>query len=58
VLTFVVPIAFITTYPAAAALGRAKSVLLPVAFLLAAIFFCGCALFWRCAVRRYSSTSS
>ncbi len=58
VLTFVVPIAFITTFPAAAILGRAKPLLLPVAFLLAAGLFCGCVCFWRFAVRRYSSASS
>ena len=58
VLTFVVPIAFITTFPAAAILGRAKPMLLSVAFLLAAGFFFGCVCFWRFAVRRYSSASS
>ncbi len=58
VLTFVVPIAFITTFPAAAILGRAKPLLLSVAFLLAAGLFCGCVCFWRFAVRRYSSASS
>jgi ABC-2 type transport system permease protein len=58
VLTFVIPIAFITTFPAAAALGRATSALLPTAFLLAAALFFGCVLFWRFAVRRYSSASS
>ena len=58
VLTFVVPIAFITTFPAAAILGRAKPMLLSVAFLLAAGFSCGCVCIWRFAVRRYSSASS
>ncbi len=57
-LTFVVPIAFITTFPAAAVLGRAKPLLLALAFLLAAGFFWGCVCFWRFAVRRYSSASS
>jgi ABC-2 type transport system permease protein len=58
VLTFVVPIAFITTFPAAAILGRAELHLLSVALLLAAGLFCGCVYFWRFAVRRYSSASS
>ncbi|MCB2147745.1 MAG: ABC-2 family transporter protein [Deltaproteobacteria bacterium] len=58
VLTFVVPIAFITTFPAAALLGRAKVPLLWVALLLAAGLFCGCVCFWRYAVKRYSSASS
>jgi ABC-2 type transport system permease protein len=57
-LTFVVPIAFITTFPAAAILGRAEPLLLSLAFLMAAGFFCGCVCFWRFAVRRYSSASS
>lgn len=58
VLTFVVPIAFITTFPAAAILSRAKPLLLSVAVVLAAALFCGCIWFWRFAVRRYSSASS
>lgn len=58
VLTFVIPIAFITTFPAAAILGRAKPFLLPVAFLLAAALFYGCTRFWRFALRHYSSASS
>jgi ABC-2 type transport system permease protein len=58
VLTFVVPIAFITTFPAAAILGRAAPLLLAVAFVLAAGLFCGGVVFWRFAVRRYSSASS
>lgn len=57
-LTFVVPIAFITTFPAAAVLGRANPLLLAVAFLLSAGLFCTCVCFWRFAVRRYSSASS
>lgn len=58
VLTFVVPIAFITTFPAAALLGRAAPLLLVAAFALAAGLFWACVCFWRFAVRRYSSASS
>jgi ABC-2 type transport system permease protein len=58
VLTFVVPIAFITTFPSAAILGRASPWLLIAAALLAAGFFAGCVWFWRFAVRHYSSASS
>lgn len=58
VLTFVVPIAFITTFPAAAVIGRAAPWLLIVAVLLAVVFFGGCVWFWQFAVRRYSSASS
>lgn len=58
VLTFVIPIAFITTFPAAAILGRAKPYLLIVAILLTAVLFLLCIRFWRFAVRHYSSASS
>lgn len=58
VLTFVVPIAFITTFPAAAVLGRAEPWLLAAAVLLAAALFAACTRFWRYAVRHYSSASS
>ena len=58
VLTFVVPIAFLTTFPAAAILGKARFVLLAAAVLLALVLFAGCVGFWRFAVRHYSSASS
>ena len=58
ILTFVVPIAFITTFPATAFLGRASRPLLLISFLIAALLFAGCVRFWRFAVRRYSSASS
>lgn len=58
VLTFVVPVAFITTFPAQAVLGRldAPTVLAALAFGLA--LFAGSAGFWRYAIRNYSSASS
>jgi ABC-2 type transport system permease protein len=58
VLTFVVPIAFITTFPAAAILGKARFVLLAAAVFLALVLFAVCVGFWRFAVRHYSSASS
>ena len=58
VLTFVIPIAFITTFPAAAVLGQAKTHLLLVAIIMAALLFTGSVLFWRLALRHYSSASS
>ena len=58
ILTFVIPIAFITTFPAAAVLGRVNSYLLPVSLLIAGLLFCCSVLFWRFAVRCYSSASS
>ena len=57
-LTFAVPVAFATTFPAQALLGRADARLLPVGLLLAALGLCGAHLFWRFALRHYSSASS
>ncbi|MGI8912268.1 MAG: ABC transporter permease [Chloroflexota bacterium] len=57
-LTFVVPVAFATTFPAQALLGRADARLLPVGILLAAAALLATRLYWRFAVRSYSSASS
>ena len=57
-LTFAVPVAFATTFPAQALLGRADARLLPVGLLLTALGLCGAHLFWRFATRHYSSASS
>lgn len=57
-LTFVVPIAFATTFPAQALLGRADGRVLVVGLILAALGLSGAHLFWRYAVRHYSSASS
>lgn len=58
VLTFVVPIAFITTIPAEVLLGRRTAEIALAAVAIAAILFTACALYWRFAVRHYSSASS
>jgi ABC-2 type transport system permease protein len=58
VLTFVVPIAFVTTFPAAALLGRASIYLLCGSCTMAALLFIGSVRLWRFAVRHYSSASS
>ena len=58
VLTFVIPIAFITTFPAAALLGQARTYLLLASFLIAALLLIGSVLFWRLALQHYSSASS
>jgi ABC-2 type transport system permease protein len=58
VLTFVVPIAFVTTFPAEAILGRAQLDLLALSCLLAAASLGCSAVVWRYAVRHYSSASS
>jgi ABC-2 type transport system permease protein len=57
-LTFVVPIAFITTVPAAVVLGRLNAEFVLLAVIVTAVLFTACAAFWRYAVRHYSSASS
>lgn len=57
-LTVVVPIAFITTFPAQAVLGRLDTVTLIGAVVMGIGLFSFSAWFWRFAVRRYSSASS
>jgi ABC-2 type transport system permease protein len=57
-LTFVVPIAFITTVPAAAVVGRLEPPYAVYALLLAVGLFTGATLFWRYALRHYTSASS
>jgi len=57
-LTYVVPVAFATTFPTQALLGRADAHLLPVGFLLTAVALLATHLFWRFATRSYSSASS
>lgn len=57
-LTIVAPIAFITTFPAQAILGKLDAVTLVSAVALGATLFAFSAWFWRFAVNRYSSASS
>ncbi len=57
-LTFVVPVAFATTFPTQALLGTADLWLLPVGVALAGLALLGTHLFWNYAVRHYSSASS
>lgn len=57
-LTFAVPVAFATTFPAQALLGTADYRLLPVGVALAAAALVATHLFWSYAVRHYSSASS
>jgi len=58
VLLFVVPVGFITTVPAAAALGRLSLGYAALSFAMAAVMFVVSYFFWRFAVRHYSSASS
>ncbi len=57
-LTFIVPIAFITTVPASVLLGRLNAEFVLYSIGIAAILFVASSLFWRFAVRHYSSASS
>lgn len=56
--TFVVPVAFLTTVPAETLLGRAQWPWLVGSALLAAGLLVGSHLFWRFALRFYTSASS
>lgn len=58
VLTFVVPIAFITTVPASVLIGRMSSLFVVYSVGVTAVLFTLCVLFWQYAVRHYSSASS
>jgi viologen exporter family transport system permease protein len=57
-LTFVVPVAFATTFPVEALLGRADPRLVPLGLGLMAASLVLTHLFWNVAVRSYSSASS
>ena len=57
-LTFVVPIAFITTVPASAAVGRLTLGTVVGSVFMAATLFAASRLFWRYAVANYTSASS
>ena len=54
-LSFVVPVAFATTFPAEALLGGADARLLPVGIAMAALTLYASHRFWLVAVRRYAS---
>ncbi len=57
-LTYVFPVALITTYPAGALAGRVGWGEAAAGLLLAAVFFTLSRMFWRFALRHYSSASS
>jgi ABC-2 type transport system permease protein len=58
VLTFVLPVAFATTFPAQALLGAIEPGLLLTGVGLAALALFGAHRFWRYAVQHYASASS
>ena len=56
--TFILPIAFLTTVPAEVLLGRSDFVEISLAFLFSIIFFSISRIFWKFALRFYTSASS
>jgi ABC-2 type transport system permease protein len=58
VFTFVIPVAFLTTVPAQALLGRASFGYLAFGSVFAALLFLFSRAFWRFALRSYTSASS
>jgi ABC-2 type transport system permease protein len=57
-LTFVIPIAFVTTVPAEALTGRLTGTTLLGAIVLAAVLFGVSRVVWRFGLRQYSGTSA
>lgn len=57
-LTFVIPVAFITTFPAQAVLRTLEPGTLLIGSVFAAALIWGSSLFWRTAIRSYASASS
>ncbi|MGQ9482791.1 ABC transporter permease [Chloroflexus sp.] len=58
VLTFVIPIAFLTTFPAAALIGLLAPFYLLLAPIIAGILLLASRAFWRVGLRSYTSASS
>lgn len=57
-LTFVVPIAFITTFPASALIGLLGTTEVIAGIILAMVFFIASNRFWNFGIRSYASASS
>lgn len=58
VFTFIVPVAFITTVPAEAIVGRVRATSALMAVVVAIILLTAARWFWRFAIRSYTSASS
>lgn len=56
--TFIVPVAFLTTVPAEAVLGRSSGPRVAAALALAVLFWVSARGFWRFSLRSYTSASS
>jgi ABC-2 type transport system permease protein len=57
-LTYIVPIAFLTTFPAATLLGKLSLSFVLGSILIAGVLFYASSRFWNYAIRFYSSASS
>ncbi len=57
-MTFIIPVAFLTTVPAETFLGRGTTFYTVLGVLLAVLFFTLSRVFWRFALRYYTSASS
>lgn len=58
ILTFLVPVAFVTTFPASALMGRLEASTALLGVFLAILFFLLSNRFWNFAIKHYSSASS
>ena len=58
ILTYIVPVAFVTTVPAQALTGRLTPDTLMFAALLAVVLFAVSRLFWKIGLRQYSGASA
>ncbi len=58
VLTFIIPIAFLTTFPAAALIGLLDPLYLLLAPIIAGMLLLAARAFWRVGLRSYTSASS
>ena len=58
IFTLILPVAFLTTFPAEAILGELKFSILFVGLILSSLFFLFSRLFWKYALKHYTSASS
>ena len=58
IFTLVLPVAFLTTFPAEAILGELKFNILFFGLILSSLFFIFSRLFWKFALQHYTSASS
>jgi len=58
IFTLVLPVAFLTTFPAEAILGELKFNILFFGLILSSFFFIFSRLFWQFALKHYTSASS